>query len=189
MAVCEHKGVGSAFMCPHRKEMDCAEGHLGRMCAMSTHAMVYAGAPLFFWRWATLAAVFVNNITACYYSREGLWATPCELMCGEPCADSSVVMPFGCGALILLEKHQQTKFKSRCSMVIFLHHATSNPLHTRTFYTPRAKKVIYRQDDIFLVDTFPVRAARVAAAHSLAGELLSWCRTPESDEREVHGFP
>ena len=93
--------------------MDYAEGHLGRMCAMATHALVYAGAPLFFWRWAILAAVFINNITACYYSREKIWATPHELMYGEPYADSSVVMPWGCGALILLEKHQQTKFQKQ----------------------------------------------------------------------------
>jgi hypothetical protein len=188
MAICEHKGVGSAFICPYRKEMDYAEGYLGRMCAMATYAMVYAGAPLFFWRWAILAAVFINNITACYYSREGLWATPWELLYGEPYADSSIVMPFGCGALILLEQHQQTKFKSRCILVIFLHYATSHPLHTYAFYSPRTKKVIYRQDAIFLVNTFPMRTARVDAGHSPAGDPLLWYRTPESVRRNVRAM-
>jgi hypothetical protein len=45
---------------------------------------------MFSWRYAILAAVFVYNITAGWYSKEQLWATPCELIYGEPFPDSSV---------------------------------------------------------------------------------------------------
>ncbi len=51
-------------------QQDHAENYLGRITTMASYAMVYAGAPLFFWRWAVQAAVFVNNITATFYSRE-----------------------------------------------------------------------------------------------------------------------
>ena len=46
--------------------------------------MVYAGAPIYMWRFAILAAVFVNNLAATYYSTEKVWATPFEVIFGEP---------------------------------------------------------------------------------------------------------
>ena len=172
MAVCLRRAVASGFICPYRPEMDYAEGYLGRMCAMCSYAMVWAGAPMFMWRWAIKAAVFINNITARYYSHEDVWATPHELIYGEPYEDASVVMPFGCAALILLEKHQQTKFLSRCIMVIFIHYATNHPTHTYAFYSPKTKRILYRQDAIFLVDVFPMRDARDKMGLTKDGELL-----------------
>jgi hypothetical protein len=50
--------------------MDFAENYLGRVCSMASYAMVYAGAPMYVWRFAILAAVFVNNLAATYYSTE-----------------------------------------------------------------------------------------------------------------------
>ena len=82
---------------------------------------------MFLWRYAILAAVFVCNITAGWYSKEQLWATPYELIYGEPFPDSSVVMPFGCAALILLPKHKRKKLGPRCILVVFLHYATQHP--------------------------------------------------------------
>jgi hypothetical protein len=134
-------------------------------------------------RWQRCSST--TNVAACCYSREGLWATPWELMHGEPHADSSAVMPFGRGALILLEQHQQTKFKSRCILVTFLHCATSHPLHTCAFCSPRAKTALHRQDAVFLVHALPTRTARVAAGHGPAGDPLLWHRTPESARRSV----
>ena len=78
---------------------------------------------MFLWRYAILAAVFVYNITtAGWYSKEQSWATPCELIYGEPFPDSSVVMPFGCAALILLPKHKRKKLGPRCILVVFLNY-------------------------------------------------------------------
>ena len=62
---------------------------------MASFGMVYSGAPLFMWIYSTRAASFVNNIAASHYSREGVWATPYELIHGERFADSSIVVPFG----------------------------------------------------------------------------------------------
>ena len=61
---------------------------------MASFAMVYAGAPLCMWKFAILAACFVNNITASFYSDPGIWATPHELVYGTPFEDPGVVMPF-----------------------------------------------------------------------------------------------
>ncbi len=51
---------------------------------MASYAMVFSGAPLFFWRWAILCAVFLANILATYYSREKIWSTPYTLLFGGP---------------------------------------------------------------------------------------------------------
>ena len=80
MAECHLRGVKSAFICPYTPQQDQAENFLGRVTTMASYAMVYAGAPLFFWRWAIVAAVFVSNITATYYSRERIWSTPYTLL-------------------------------------------------------------------------------------------------------------
>jgi len=106
---CHDRGVKSAFICPHTPEQDQAEGYLGRVTNMASFAMVYAGAPIFMWIWCIQCAVFINNITATFYSREKVWANPFELVHGEPYPDSSVVVPFGCAALVLLNKKQTKK--------------------------------------------------------------------------------
>ena len=95
--------------------------------------MVYSGAPMFLWRYAIQAATFIYNITAGWYSQEQLWATPYELVYGEPFPDSSIVVPFGCGALILLPKRQRTKLGDRCALVVFIHYATQYPTYTYAF--------------------------------------------------------
>jgi hypothetical protein len=132
------RGVKSAFICPYTPQQDQAENYLGRITTMASYAMVYSGAPLFFWKWGVLSAVFVANITATYYSREWIWSTPYTLLFGEPFPDASVVVPFGCGALIL-DKEDREKFKTRCALLIFIHYATPHPLYTYAFFSPRTK--------------------------------------------------
>jgi hypothetical protein len=78
MTKCHARGVKSAYICSYTSQQDQAENYLGRVTTMASFAMVYAGAPLFFWRWAI--AVFVSNITATYYSREQVWSTPYTLL-------------------------------------------------------------------------------------------------------------
>ncbi len=77
--------------------------------------------------------------------------TPYTVVFGEPFPDASIVVPFGWGALILLDKADRAKFQSRCALMIFIHYATSHPTYTYSFYSPRTKKVLFRQDAIFLV--------------------------------------
>jgi hypothetical protein len=125
MEVCHRLNIQSAFICPMTPQQDQAENYLGRITTMASYAMVYAGAPLFFWIWAVAAAVFVNNITATYYSREKVWST---------------VVPFGCGALVLLDKDDRAKFQSRCVLLVFLHYATAHPIYTYAFYSPARRK-------------------------------------------------
>ncbi len=74
-----------------------------------------------------MCAVFINNITASYYTKERVWATPWELIHGEPFPDSSIVIPFGCAALVLLNKEEREKFKGTCAMMIFVHYALGAP--------------------------------------------------------------
>jgi hypothetical protein len=50
MQECHVRGVKSAFICPYTPQQDQAENFLGRITTMAFYAMVYAGAPLFFWR-------------------------------------------------------------------------------------------------------------------------------------------
>ncbi len=128
--------------------------------------------PLFMWVFAIKCAVFINNITACYYSKVKQWATPYELVHGEPFPDTSIVVPFGCGALILNEMKDRSKFKTRCTFMVFLHYADEHPLFTYAFYSPRTKRVVYRQDCIFLTSVFPMRTARIASGLSAEGEAL-----------------
>jgi hypothetical protein len=115
---------------------------------------------MFMWRWSIVCAVFINNITASYYSNEGVWATPHELTFNEPFPDASIVVPFGCGVLVLLTEEERGKFKSRCALMIFIHYANQHPLYTYAVYSPRTKRVLYRQDCMFLTNLFPMRTAR-----------------------------
>jgi hypothetical protein len=169
---CLNLGVASAYICPYKPQMDFAENYLGRVCSMASYAMVYAGAPIYMWRFAILAAVFVNNLAATYYSNEKVWATPFEVIFGEPYPDTGIVMPFGCAALVLLRYEKRSKFKSRCILVIFVHYAENHPHSTYAFYSPATKRILYRQDCVFLVDVFPMRMARLAAGLSKDGDIL-----------------
>jgi hypothetical protein len=91
---------------------------------MASYAMVYAGAPPFFWPWAVRAAVFVNNIiTATCYYREKVWSTTYTFVFGEPYPDASVVVPFGCTTLILLDKDDRAKFIMQLTIL---------PIHMRS---------------------------------------------------------
>jgi hypothetical protein len=112
---CLHRSVKSAFICPYRKQQNYAEGYLGRVTALASYGIVYSGAPMFMWIWCITCAVFINNITAAHYSSENTWATPYELIHNEPFMDSSIVVPFGCGVLVLLTEAERGKFQSRCA--------------------------------------------------------------------------
>jgi hypothetical protein len=158
--------------------MDFAEGYIGRITTMASFAMVYSGAPLFMWVWAVKTAVFINNIMASYYSIQKVWATPYELIHGELFPDASIVVPFGCGVLVLLPKADRAKFKSRCALMIFIHYAVDHPLYTYAVYSPMTKRVLMRQDCIFLPQLFPMRIARAATGMSPDGEPLVPFRSP-----------
>ncbi len=93
-------------------------------------------------------------------------------MHGEPFPDASIVAPFGCAALILLDKEDRGKFKATCAMLIFVHYALNHPLYTYAFFSPRTKRIVYRQDCIFLPDVFPMRSARAAGGFDPEGEAL-----------------
>ena len=151
-----------------------------RITRNRTSLKVSWGAPLFMWIFAIRCAVFINNITACYYSKVKQWATPYELAHGEPFPDTSIVVPFGCGALILNDVDDRSKFKSRCTLMIFLHYADEHPLFTYAFYSPRTKRVVHRQDCIFLTSVFPMRTARVASGLPAEGDALHTFRSPLS---------
>ena len=156
LAVCLELMVQSAFSTPHTQEEECAEGFIGRVCQMTSFAMLFAGAPMFLWRYAMMSAVFIYNVTAGWHSAEQVWATPYELVFGEPFPDTSIVVPWGCGALILLRKGERKKFGSRCALVAFAHCATQHPTFTCAFWSPRTGRILYRRDAIFLVDVFPL---------------------------------
>jgi hypothetical protein len=62
--------------------------------------------------------------------------------------------------------------------MIFLHYATTHPIYTYAFYSPLTKQVVYRQDCIFLVTTFPMRAARALTGTSSSGDSMIPVRSP-----------
>ncbi len=125
-------------------------------------------------------AVFINNITATFYSMENVWATPFEVVHNEPFPDSSIVVPFGCGVLVLLQKDDQEKFQSRCALMIFVHYAAHHPLYTYAVYSPRTKRILYRQDCIFLTNVFPMRTARSQNGLGIEGDVIVPYRAPQS---------
>ena len=178
MKECHRRGVKSSFSCPYTPQQNYSEGYLGRITMMASFAMVLSGAPLFMWRWAIICAAFINNITATFYRKEKVWATPWEVTHGEPFPDSSIVVPFGCAALIKLKEDEREKFKTTCAMVIFIHYALDHPLYTYAFYSPRTNKVLFRQDCIFLPGTFPMREARTRVGLIPDGDILVTYRAP-----------
>jgi hypothetical protein len=145
---------------------------------MASFGMVYAGAPLFMWIWGVKTAVFVDRIMASYYSPQQVWATSYELIHGELYPDASIVVPFGCGVLVLLTEKERSKFKSRCALMVFVHYADDHPLYTYAVYSPRTRKVLMRQDCIFLTKLFPMRSARVNSGMAPDGEELKPIRSP-----------
>ncbi len=169
---CHRRGVKSAFICPYTPEQNYAEGYLGRVTAMAPFAMVYSGAPMHLWRYCIICAVFVNNITATYFSKEKIWASPFELVHKESYPDSGIVVPFGCGCLVLLKEEEREKFKPRCALTVFLHYAINHPLYTYAVYSPKTKRVLFRQDVIFLTNVFPMREARVMGKLEPDGDKL-----------------
>ena len=128
MEECHKRGVKSCFSSPYKPQQDYAEGYIGRITTMASFAMVLSGAPLWMWRWAIQCGAFINNITATHYRKEGIWGTPWELQHGEPFPDSSIVVPFGCGALVMLTREEREKFRTTCAMMIF---STRTPLSLR----------------------------------------------------------
>ncbi len=134
------------------------------------HGVLWA--PIHLWRFCIICAVFINNITATFFSKEKVWATPFELMHGEPYPDSGIVVPFGCGCLVLLREEEREKFKPKCALMVFIHYALNHPLYTYALYSPKTKKVLYRQDVIFLPNVFPMREARMMGHLVPEGEKL-----------------
>ena len=128
MEECHKRGVKSCFSSPYKPQQDYAEGYIGRITTMASFAMVLSGAPLWMWRWAIQCGAFINNITATHYRKEGIWGTPWELQHGEPFPDSSIVVPFGCGALVMLTREEREKFRTTCAMMIF---STRTPFSLR----------------------------------------------------------
>jgi hypothetical protein len=175
---CRKRDIKQVFTCPHHPEMDFAEGYIGRITTMASFAMVFSGAPLFMWVWSVRTAVFVNNLMAAYFSMQKVWAAPYELVHGESFPDASIIVPFGCGVLVLLKKGERAKFKSRCALMVFVHYADDHPLYTYAVYSPLTKRVLMRQDCIFLPTLFPMRAARSAAGMTPDGEPLLSFRSP-----------
>ncbi len=47
MDECHRRGIQSAYICPYTPQQDQAENYLGRVTAVASYAMVFAGAPLF----------------------------------------------------------------------------------------------------------------------------------------------
>jgi hypothetical protein len=76
---CHRRGVQSAYICPYTPEQDQAEGYLGRVTTMASFAMVFSGAPMYMWHWCITCAVFINNITATFYSKEQGEGVGCTL--------------------------------------------------------------------------------------------------------------
>jgi hypothetical protein len=58
------------------------------------------------------------------------------------------------------------------------HYADDHPLYTYAVYSPRTRKVLMRQDCIFLPKLFPMRIARVNAGMAPGGETLNPIRSP-----------
>jgi hypothetical protein len=64
--------------------------------------------------------------------------------------------------------------------MIFLHYAVDHPLFTYAFFSPRTKRVLFRQDCIFLTSVFPRREARVHSGLAPEGDVLVTFRSPFS---------
>jgi hypothetical protein len=65
-------------------------------------------------------------------------------------------------------------------MMIFVHYSDERPLFTYAVYSPRTKRVLHRQDVIFLTSIFPMRVARTASRLSSMGDDLKVFCSPLS---------
>jgi hypothetical protein len=81
---------------------------------------------------------------------------------------------------VLLQKDDQEKFQSRCALMIFVHYAVHHPLYTYAVYSPRTKRILYRQDCIFLTNVFPMRTARSRNGLGVEGDVIVPYRAPQS---------
>jgi hypothetical protein len=79
---------------------------------------------------------------------------------------------------VLLPKADREKFRSRCALMLFVHYANDHPLYTYAVYSPLTKKVLMRQDCIFLPKLFPMRIARSSVGMNPDGEPLIPMRSP-----------
>jgi hypothetical protein len=129
--------------------------------------------------------LLITSRRATIYSRQGVWATAYEIVHNERFADSSIVVPFGCAALVLLTASERQKFRTRCALMIFLHYVDDHPLFTYAFYSPKTKRVVHRQDVIFWVSVFPMRSARTASGFHVEGDALVTYRSPPSVRGDV----
>ena len=121
------------------------------------------------------SAAFISNITATFYSTPGVWATPYELVHGRGFRMLRLWSLLGALPLFFYE---QAKFKSRCVLMLFMHYADQHPLFTYAFYWPKTKRIVFRQDCIFLPTVFPMRHARSDAGQTPDGEPLVTYRSP-----------
>jgi hypothetical protein len=62
--------------------------------------------------------------------------------------------------------------------MVFVHYADDHPLYTYAVYSPRTRKVLMRQDCIFLTKLFPMRVARINSGMAPDGEELKPIRSP-----------
>ena len=81
---------------------------------------------------------------------------------------------------MLLTEEERGKFQTRCALMIFIHYATQHPLYTYAVYSPRTKRVLFRQDCIFLTNLFPMRTARTMNGLGLEGDVIIPYRSPSS---------
>ncbi len=65
-------------------------------------------------------------------------------------------------------------------MMIFAHYADEHPLFTYALYSPRTKRIVHRQDVIFLTSVFPLRQAREGTGLGPDGDQLLVFRSPPS---------
>jgi hypothetical protein len=62
--------------------------------------------------------------------------------------------------------------------MLFMHYADMHPLFTYALYSPTTKRIVFRQDCIFLPTLFPMRQARSEAGQNPDGECLITYRSP-----------
>jgi hypothetical protein len=86
----------------------------------------------------------------------------------------------------MLTEDDKEKFKATCAMLIFIHYALDHPLYTYALYSPRTKKVFFRQDVIFLPEVFPMREARTRMGLLPDGEILTY-RVQQMEGEEAFG--
>ncbi len=78
--------------------------------------------------------------------------------------------------------------------MIFLHYADDHPLFAYAFFSPKTKRIVHRQDVIFLPSVFSIRSAHLESGLCPEGEALVSYRSPPSvsqstpDELSFHGW-